>query len=376
MPASDVLLLYILVFQGILFMVAVSNQASLLRLPQSPDLRDVPLVSILVPARDEAHNIEPCLRSLQLQDYPNFEIFVLDDHSRDDTAAILHRMQAEFPTLNVLHGRPLPDGWLGKHWACQQLAEAAQGELFLFTDADTRHAPGTLSQAVAALHIHRAALLSLLPRQVVETWSERLLVPLISWSLVTCLPIALAHSRWLPAWTAAIGQYLLVHADAYTTIGGHAAVRANVVDDIALARRVKHAGLRTVLADGTRQVSCRMYRTRDDVVGGLSKNLFAAFNHNAGWFVFAWSWLLVVFCLPPILLVNRPDNLLALLSVAISLGLMALPIIRLRLPAELLVTYPAVIAGGAWLAFRSLRLARQGGARWKGRTLPAQRRAS
>ena len=169
-----------------------------------------PRVSVLVPARNEEANIGDCVRSLLSQDYPDFEVIVLDDGSRDRTGEILAELAARDPRLRVIAGRELPAGWLGKHWACQQLGEAADGELLLFTDADTRHGPRSLWNGAAASLAQGADLLTAFPRQEVVTWSEKLVVPFFPWSLLSFLPLALAYRVRSPAFCAAIGQYMLV----------------------------------------------------------------------------------------------------------------------------------------------------------------------
>ena len=158
---------------------------------------DVPRVSILVPARNEERTIAACVQSLLSQDYPDFEILVLDDASEDRTGALVRQFEKD-PRLRTLRGTPLPAGWLGKPWACHQLAQAASGEVLLFTDADTVHHPKMLGDAVAALQAERVDLLSALPRLRLATWSERLVLPILLWSVHTFLPLCLA--RRFSAW--------------------------------------------------------------------------------------------------------------------------------------------------------------------------------
>jgi len=165
------------------------------RLGQSPSPGRWPFVSILVPARNEAENIEACVRSLLCQDYPSFEVIVLDDQSTDETPRILARFKQQYLQLRVLQGSPLPPEWLGKHWACHQLAGQARGELLLFTDADTYHQPHALRQAVAVLEAMQADLISLLPHQEARTWGERLIIPFIAFGLYAFLPL-----RWRTGW--------------------------------------------------------------------------------------------------------------------------------------------------------------------------------
>jgi len=199
----------IIAFLGVLLAVALINLATWRRLGQYPPSVVTPRVSVLVPLRNEARNTRPCIRSLLSQGYGDFEVLALDDESQDCTASELARLRAEESNLQVLQGKPLPDGWLGKHWACHQLAEAASGDLLLFVDADTRHAPTALRDAVSALEAEGADLLAVMPRQEVVSWAERLVVPVMTWSFLSFLPVALAQSvRW-PSLSTTVGQFML-----------------------------------------------------------------------------------------------------------------------------------------------------------------------
>ncbi len=183
----------IVVFLGILLAIALGNLLALRRLGTYPFPPQLPRVSVLLPARNEEAVIGDCVRSLLAQDYPDFEVLVLDDGSTDGTGDVLAALARTDDRLRVLSGQPLPEGWLGKHWACQQLAEAATGELLLFTDADTVHHPQALRLGVAAMEAERADLMSGFLRQRLLTWGERLTVPAIFWCFFSFLPLALAH---------------------------------------------------------------------------------------------------------------------------------------------------------------------------------------
>jgi chlorobactene glucosyltransferase len=371
----------ILVFLGAVLLVALSNWRALRRLGRARYAapRRWPRVSILVPARNEEENIGPCVRSLLAQDYPVFQVLVLDDESSDGTAEVLASLPEEDGRLRVIQGRPLPSGWLGKHWACQQLAEAADGELLLFTDADTRHHPAALRDAVRALLAEEADLLSALPHQKVGSWAERLLVPIIPWALFSFLPLALAHRWHWPVLSAAIGQYLLFRREVYAQVGGHAAVRQHAADDLALGRRVKAHGLRLRLVDGGERISCRMYHNAGEVYEGLSKNLLAAFGYLVPAFLFVWLWLGLVFWQPLVVLglaglgmdLSPTSLLLAGAAVAASLLLWGLSTWRFGFPLWLAPLYPVSVLLTVWLALRSLVLTVRGRATWKGRTLAA-----
>ncbi len=381
----------LLVFLLVLLVIGLTNLKALRRLGDAAPLDTWPRVSVMVPARNEEKNIGACVLSLVNQDYPNYEVLVLDDESTDGTRQVLADMQASLVAqaqmpgrgqpLHVLHGGAKPEGWLGKHWACHQLAQAAGGDILVFTDADTVHHPATLRDAVALLSAEKADFMSALPRQIVKTWGEKLVIPFLPWALWSFFPLALAHRVRLPGLTAAIGQFMMIRRTTYDAIGGYEAIRSQVVDDFALARRTKAQGHRWRLVDGTSRVSCRMYHTFYDVWHGFGKNLYALFGHNVLLFLFVWLWLAVVFWEPLIVIGWRlaggtlwPDSLrLALASVAVSLVLWGTSNWRFRLPPLQMPFYPVTILLTVIIALNSLIGTVTGRVTWKGR--PIQHRA-
>ncbi len=241
-----------------------------------------PLISALIPARDEAATIATCLASLLAQSYPRIEILVLDDESSDDTAAIVARIAAGDPEgrVRLLRGAPLPVGWLGKCHACHQLALAARGEVLLFTDADTVHGATSLASALAAIEQRHLGVMSALPRQIARTPAEKLLIPLLPLNILALLPVGLMRRRSEPSLSAGVGQFLCFRRAAYLASGGHVAVRDRVLDDVTLARRVKAAGWRADLLDGGHAVRCRMYDSLGAIWRGFSKNLFDFYGRS------------------------------------------------------------------------------------------------
>ena len=270
------ILLSLLVFLGIL----LRNLIDLPGLPEhSPD-RGV-LVSVLVPARNEALNIERCVRSLLLQEYAPFELLVLDDGSTDATPELLHALVRESGGhMRVVQGEPLPDGWHGKSWACSQLGQQAKGELLLFTDADTMHEPDALRRTVAAIEASGADMLSLMPHQELASFWEKLVVPLIHVILMCYLPLRLVRRSRRAAFCFANGQFILFRRKFYDRINGHSAVRDAIVEDVWLCKSVKKAGGSVVAFNGTDVVNCRMYRNFREIWEGFSKNLFAALGYS------------------------------------------------------------------------------------------------
>jgi epoxyqueuosine reductase len=233
------------------------------------------LVSVIVPARDEALNIEGCLTSLTSSTYPAFEVIVVDDRSSDDTGRIARSVESGAARrLVVIDGEKLPAGWLGKPWACWQGAQAAEGELLLFTDADTSHGPDLLGRAVAGLAEERADLLTIVGRQLMETFWEKLVQPQVFLAMVCRFPRFESMAR-SDSWRDAIanGQFLLFRREAYESFGGHRAVKDEVVEDLALAQVVKREGYVLRIRRAHFDLATRMYRSLSHLVEGWSKNI-------------------------------------------------------------------------------------------------------
>ena len=364
-----------LVYLIVIFANTLLNALMLRRLGGYPDPPRWPVVAVLIPARNEEKTIERCLASLLVQDYPDFAIWVLDDLSTDDTAAILRRLSDQHPRLTILSGQPLPDGWLGKPWACQQLADATDSELLLYVDSDTWHHPAMLRDAVSAMEAEQADLLSVIPDEVLKTLAEQLTVPIIPWSMLTHFPLALAQQRNWESLSLAIGQMMLFRRSAYQDIGGHEAVRSEIAEDLALAKLTASAGKRWRLLDGVSRVHCRMYRSWAEVWSGLGKNLFAAFGGIWWLYAFIWIWLGIAFLSPFLfLLLWMAGNvaispMLALASIALATGMWAIYVWRLRAPWRLVPLYPATISVAFALAAHSLIQQWRGRATWKDRPL-------
>jgi Glycosyltransferase like family 2 len=239
-------------------------------------------VSVLLPVRDEARHIDECLRTLMRQDV--HEIVVLDDQSIDGTADIARAVSAHDDRVRVIDGAQLPRGWLGKPWACAQLAAAADpnSAVLVFVDADVRLASGAVGAACALLRDAQLDVVSPFPRQRAESAAERLVQPLLQWSWLTLLPLRLAERSPRPSLTAATGQFLVINRDAYERAGGHSGTRGDVVDDIALVRAIKATGWRGGVVDGTELAQCRMYDGWAELRDGYTKSLWDAFGSERG----------------------------------------------------------------------------------------------
>jgi chlorobactene glucosyltransferase len=374
------LIYHLIIFQAVILLVILSNIWITRRVRHHSPPAVFPMVSVLIPARNEDRSIASCVRSILTQDYHSFEVLVLDDQSSDGTRAILERMAITQPGLRLLHGEPPSGNHAGKNWACTQLARQAHGELLFFTDADTLHRSDTLKTIVTTLMGEQADLLTGFPRQEVHTWGERLLVPFFSWAFLCFIPLALAYKLRLPFLSIAVGQMMLFRREAYLAIGGHESVSSSVVDDMSLVRRIKAAKLRWRVSYIADMVSCRMYHSSREAIEGFTKNLFAAFDYRLLPFCFAFIWLMVMFWEPLILLAVMISGLVTqaqppaiLTCLALSILLWLIPYGEMSIPFFLAFLYPFTILANVGVAFRSLVHSLGGHITWKGRTIARTR---
>jgi len=271
-------MLYHLIIAGglVLFMLNLFLNLRTLKRPRADSRlpESVPLISVMVPARDEEENIETCLKSLQAQDYPNFEILVLDDHSSDRTAEIVERLAAEDKRVRLFTSESLPEGWAGKPFACYQLAKQAGGSWFLFVDADTIHAPHMLRGVLSvAIESNKPGMLSGFPRQLANSLPQKIAIPVLYFVIMSWLPIWWLHRSHRPS--LAIGQFLLFPREAYWKIGGHQAVKSRIIEDVWLGVEINRSGSRHIAIDLSPVVSCNMYQDVGAMWEGFIKWIYS-----------------------------------------------------------------------------------------------------
>lgn len=331
-------------------------------------------VSILIPARNEAAVIGQTVQRILDQSLAPFELLILDDASTDATAAVAREAGKDDPRLRIISGSPLPIGWSGKNWACQQLSEQATGDILVFTDADVIWSPDALESLAAEFERTQTDLLTVWPTQHTRSWAERLVVPMMAFAIVGYLPVALVHHTPWSVFAAANGQCLAFRRRAYFKIRGHAAVRDQIVEDVSLARRIKKAGLRLRMVDGAGLIACRMYQDWPSVRQGFGKNILAG-HGNAPLALGAsavFHWL--VFILPWVLLITETlrggQAIIPLLLISLGILVRALSAVatRQRVGDALLmpvsVMLMTVVAGQSlWWHWK------HGGPRWKDRTI-------
>jgi chlorobactene glucosyltransferase len=284
-----------------LFMLNLMLNLASLKTPHRRNhlLQTAPLVSVIVPARDEENNITMCLESLQKQDYPKFEIIVLDDNSSDDTPIIVSRMAAKDTRIHLLRGSPLPQGWAGKPFACFQAAQRAKGDWLLFVDADTRHESDMLSRVIPLAVESNVSMLSGFPRQITTSLSQKIALPMLYFILMCWSPFWWLHrSKRLPP-SVAYGPFLLFSSRAYWQIGGHEAVKARILEDVWLGVEISRHGGRHLAVDLSPVVACHMYGDMGSMWEGFTKWMYSvsALSTTAlvGLIILAYTTLLAPF---------------------------------------------------------------------------------
>ncbi|MDE3128603.1 MAG: glycosyltransferase [Gemmatimonadota bacterium] len=255
-------------------------------LDEWPDAAPPPaaLVSVVIPARNEARNIERCLRSVLATAHPAVEVIVVDDHSTDGTGGLARAVAQGDARVRVIAPEPLPEGWFGKQWACAAGARAARGEILLFTDADTVHGPDLVARAVNAMRARGAELLTVVGRQEMGSFWERVVQPQLFALLLARYGSTERISRAKdPREAIANGQCIFVTRAAYDASGGHEAVREHVAEDLALAQRFVAQGRAIAVVTGLDQLRTRMYTSLGEIVRGWTKNVVVGGREAAPW---------------------------------------------------------------------------------------------
>jgi chlorobactene glucosyltransferase len=332
--------------------------------------QDYPQVSILIPARNEANSIEACLDSLLRQDYPNFEIIVLDDESTDRTLEIITRMAHDQPKVNFIKGDPLPEGWIGKNWACHQLSNMAKGEIYIFSDADNRYSKCAIRLTVARMQKYGLDMLSAFPQQLTITFMERLIVPVVDMVIYSSLVLWLTYYSKYSSLAAANGQWIAFLAKSYKKLGGHSKVRQNIVEDVELSRLAKRDGLKTMTCAGTEVIYGRMYQSAREVWQGYSKNLFGLLSSRTVLFFGILLGFILVFILPYFLLFSKALLPLALIAVFQNILLRIVLALRFKHPIiSSTIFHPFSVFLFILIALNSFQKSTFGSHRWKDRTI-------
>jgi glycosyltransferase involved in cell wall biosynthesis len=305
------------------------------------------------------------LDDLRKTSYTNVEIIVCDDHSSDTTPDVLQSYARKMDNLSYFKSEPLPEGWLGKNFACHQLALRAKGDYLLFLDADVRIAPGTPSKAISYIQKSGRTLVSVFPTQLMYSFGELSTVPIMNWVLLSLLPLPLVRHTRNPSLSAANGQFMLFDAFNYRQNNWHRQVKGESTEDITLSRLIKKSGARVATLTGGADVFCRMYESYGEAIGGFSRNVHQYFGNSRlimliffltilfGWLPvwFYWGWTGIKWFL---MLVIANRVFIAMLSKQNSLSV---------------ILHPLQMVTFAVIAFRNVSRRIKGHTEWKGRTI-------
>ena len=316
------------------FLVVLVNYASRLYLPKAVEGSAKPKVSVLIPARNEAANLPILLSDLSLADYPNLEIIVCNDHSTDETEDVLKQYQESLPHLSYFTNDTLPKGWIGKNYACHNLAARTCGDYLLFLDADVRLSRDVVSRAVSYAQKQKLGLLSLFPHQLMISRGEWYTVPVMNWILLSMLPLISVRLPRISSLAAANGQFMLFQGSIYSEKQWHRQVWNQNVEDIVIARNMKNAGHTIAVLTGNLDVMCRMYSSQEEALQGFSRNMHHFFGGSRFWMLLfvmiAWlripwlamngQWFLLVGSVGMLILMKMMVSDISRQSIILNLG--------------------------------------------------------
>jgi glycosyltransferase involved in cell wall biosynthesis len=358
-------LLVVFIFLILRFTVTLFNFLSNPKLPRIGK-HYTDKVSILIPARNEERDILNLLTSIHRQDYANYEVLILDDNSTDNTFKICQDFAAAHPRFKVIKGKPLPAGWLGKNYACHQLAQQAGGSYYLFLDADEQVQNGLINSAVHRMKLRGLSLLSLFTNQTMLTAGEEMVVPLMHYILLNLLPLRLVYLVKSASVAAASGQFMLFDAAGYDEYQWHQLAKNKVVEDVEIMKLVKAAGLNgeALLANG--MISCRMYSGYNEAINGFGKNFLAAFNYNIIGFLI---YLLLIVGGPAIIVMTMNLNLIFIMAGLILLSRVMISLSAGQNALRNMFLHPVQMLSLLLIGFTSIQKHLTKTTVWKGRKI-------
>jgi len=303
-----ILLIYNIIISFLLFIFFVNyfinylyfKDISAYKIPREIKKKN-PLISILIPARNEEKNIEECLNSLIKQDYKNIEILVLDDNSTDNTASIVRNISKISKYVKLINGKPLKKGWTGKNFACNQLFKKSKGEYLFFTDADTVHGKNSVSSAISCLIKEKLDILSACPKQIMNSFHERMVIGLNNFQILIP-PLLFIKKSKIPVFGSGIGSLMLTRRKVYSIIGGHERIKSSCIEDTSISKLFIKMGYKFMIFNGVKIYSTRLYRSFRDIYDGFCRVFMGNFNNNKISISSIVSVLFIFFLFPFILL--------------------------------------------------------------------------
>lgn len=308
----------LLIFNLLFLFISMYNFFTAPKLQCKKAFNDNTFLSVLIPARNEEKNIGNILSDLINQSYKNFEVIVLNDNSIDATEEIIKSFTQKDKRIKLINGKEIPEGWLGKNYACHQLSQQANGDLFLFIDADVLLSKYALESVLKTFEEKKIKMLSVFPTQIIQNISTYLVTPMMNWILLTFLPLKKVYSSKMKSFVAANGQLILIDRNTYFKIGGHESVKDKIVEDMELARKIKSLDLKMMTLLGNNVVSCKMYSSFKDAFNGFSKNFYSGFNTNPILFSLLLIFIQMVFILPTFLVLFDFKFILPVFLIVVS----------------------------------------------------------
>lgn len=335
--------------------------------PRRGTLYDKPLVSVLIPARNEESNIGTLLGDLDEQLYENVEILVFDDMSEDDTAKVVLSHSERDKRIRLIRSEGLPEGWTGKNYACHCLAKEAGGRWLLFLDADVRISGSIIPDMISFANRHRLALISIFPKQIMISTGEKISVPVMNYILLSLLPLVFVRKVMrFPSLSAANGQFMFYDTEIYRRVQPHEKLRNKRVEDIAGARMLKRMRYRIACLTGDDSIKCRMYRDFREAAEGFSKNIIAYFGNS--FFAAILFWFVTTFGFIPVFIYLQLWQALAYIGIGLLIRVFVSAASGQNIAQNLFYAIPQQMAAGFFI-IKAIINSLKGGYEWKGRSV-------
>jgi GT2 family glycosyltransferase len=354
----------------ILTLLSIFNGITAIRMEKAPLRQSNKKVSLLIPVRNEAANVQKICESISKCTTQNKEVVFLDDQSTDKTLSLLEEERKKNPAIQIVSGKPLPKRWVGKSWACYQLAQVASGEVFLFCDADVAMSSQAIERTLSWMEEKNLDSISALPLQEMKSWQELAIIPLVmQLSIFALVPLRLIPVSRRPSLVVANGQWLAMTRKAYFAVGGHESVANSLLEDMELGRKLVAQGFTLLPILATKDLRVRMYSQASALREGFTKNLFLLCGGRV-WSALAVGCLMIVSLLWPLIAVG-----MGLKGAVLSLGLLI--VLRLIVgfcflaPWNCILLHPLGVLGVAHLLFCSVKAHVQGKVFWRGREVSA-----
>ena len=371
-----VTLIFSLFVSSYFLLVTITNIPYIKRLRRSA-LTQSPLVSVLIPCRNEERKIVECVASLVNQNYKNIEIVTLDDCSDDETGKILSELQSKYKKVIAIKGDPLPEGWVGKNWACHQLVKYASGKFLLFCDADVTYDSTLIHDAVANIQEKKSKFMTLFPSRNTSSITDKFIWSFAGWTLNSWLPLILAYRTKISFLSAGFGQFLLIDKDTYFFVGGHKAFKGTSLDDFELARAVQKSGVKWFVGVGAGRVITSGYKGFFESIKGHGRSIMPVFHNRSILMFFFWLLLLNTMWSPIAVLilslagikVPQGNVQIAALSTVIIAISWLMSVVKIRISFLAALFYPLATAAVLMAALSSYVRVKRKSVEWKGRSI-------